>query len=112
MTNKSKVSKSTNKKEPKQADIIILKDFHAKWCQPCKMQDQIIEKLKEEYAEKIIFETIDIDENVEIAKEFKIMAVPTLIIEKNGVVVSRSVGITSKKSLETKINKLLKVITE
>ena len=111
MTNKKKLIQ-TNKKELEKANTIILKDFHAKWCQPCKMQDQIIEELKEKYGEKIIFEDIDIDKNEKIANKFKVMAVPTLIIEKNGVVVSRSVGITSKKSLETKINKLLKVITE
>ncbi len=107
MTNKSKMSKSTNKKEFKQADTIILKDFHAKWCQPCKMQDKIIEELKEKYCEKVIFEDIDIDKNEKIANKFDVRAVPTLIIEKNGIVVNRFVGVTSKKILENELDNLL-----
>ncbi len=110
MTNKLKVSKSTNKKEFKHTDTIIIKDFHAKWCQPCKMQDKIIEELKEEYCEKVIFEDIDIDKNEKIANKFDIHAVPTLIIEKNRIVVNRFVGVTSKKILENEINNLLKEI--
>ena len=109
MINKKK-SIQINEKELKKANTIVLKDFHAKWCQPCKMQDQIIEKLKEKYAKKIIFETIDIDENEEIAKKFNINAVPTLIIEKNGTVVNRFVGVTSKKVLENEIDNLLERI--
>jgi len=107
MTNKSKVSKSTNKKELKKVDTIILKDFHAEWCQPCKMQDKIIEKLKEKYCEKVIFENVDIDKNEKIANKFDINAVPTLIIEKNGIEMNRFVGVTSKNILENELDNLL-----
>lgn len=112
--------KSTNKKSDKQkvdkqkelkfANTIVLKDFHAEWCQPCKMQDKIIEELMEKYGEKIIFESIDIDKEQEQSERFKIMAVPTLIIQKNGVVVNRFVGVTSKKILENELNNLLRNI--
>lgn len=100
----------TDKKELKKVDTIILKDFHAKWCQPCKIQHQIIEELKEKYREKVIFESIDIDKNEKIAKKLDIYAVPTLIIEKNGIVVNRFLGVTSKKILENELNNLLKNI--
>ena len=89
---------------------IILKDFYAKWCAPCKIQDPIIEALKEKYGEKVKFEAIDIDKETESAERFKIMAVPTLLIQKNGIVVNRFVGLTSKKILENELNNLLRNI--
>jgi len=95
-------------KNYKEKNEIILKDFHAEWCQPCKIQDTIIEALKEIYKSKVKFENIDIDKKPEIADRFKIKAVPTLIIQKNGIVVNRFVGVTSKKILENELNNLLR----
>ena len=103
-------NKIITKKDTKQKDEIILKDFHAEWCQPCKIQDPIIEELKKKYKSKVKFEDIDIDKETEQTERFKIKAVPTLIIQKNGVVVNRFVGVTSKKILENELNNLLKGI--
>ncbi len=89
---------------------IILTDFYADWCGPCKMQDPIIEQLKEKFGEKVKFEKIDIDKNEQIANKLKVMAIPTIIIQKNGEVVNKFVGVTSKKILENELNNLLKNI--
>lgn len=87
---------------------ITLIDFMAEWCGPCKMQDPIIEKLKEKFDGKIEFKKVDIDENSELADKYKIRAVPTLIIEKDGNVLQRYIGVTSLKTLERDIEDALK----
>ena len=104
---KSKVTKEEKKVRTEEKNEIVLKDFYAKWCAPCKMQDSIIKSLKEKFGDKVKFETINIDKESEQADRFKIRAVPTLIIQKNGVVVNRFVGVTSKKILEKELNNLL-----
>lgn len=96
--------------EIKERNEITLTDFHAEWCSPCKIQDPIIEELKKKFGEKVKFETIDIDKETEQSERFKIKAVPTLIIQKNGIVVNRFIGVTSKKILENELNNLLKNI--
>lgn len=98
------------KGKAKEENEIILTDFYADWCSPCKIQDSINEELKKKYGEKIKFETINIDKEPNSAERFKIMAVPTLIIQKNGIVVNRFVGLTSKKILEYELNNLLRNI--
>ena len=106
---KEKISKIVEK-NTKVTNEITLTNFHADWCSPCKIQDPIIEELKEKYKEKVKFETIDIDKETEQAERFKIKAVPTLIIQKNGIVVNRFVGVTYIKILENELNNLLRNI--
>lgn len=107
---KTKISKEKVQEKTKENPEIILTDFYADWCSPCKMQDPIIEELKEKFGEKVKFEKLDIDKNEQIANKFKIMAIPTIIIQKNGEVVNKFIGVTSKKDLENELNNLLKNI--
>lgn len=110
MTKEKIQEKSTKNKPIREKNEITLKDFYADWCSPCKIQDPIIEELKKKFGEKVKFETIDVDKETEQAERFKIMAVPTLIILKNSIVVNRFVGVTSKKILENELNNLLRNI--
>lgn len=87
---------------------IVVIDFMAEWCGPCKMQDPIIEEMKKKFEGKVEFKKIDIDENEELAEKYKIMAVPTLIIEKDGEIFEKYVGVTRSKVLEDTINNALK----
>jgi thioredoxin 1 len=87
---------------------VIVIDFMAEWCGPCKMQDPIIDEMKKKFEGRVEFKKIDIDENYELADKYKIMAVPTLIIEKDGNVFEKYVGVTRSKILEDKINDALK----
>lgn len=86
---------------------VIVIDFMAEWCGPCKMQDLVIDEMKKKFEGKVEFKKIDIDENVELATKYKIMAVPTLIIEKDGEIFKTYVGLTRSKVLEDIINKAL-----
>ena len=87
---------------------VVLMDFFAEWCGPCKMQDPIIDELKKKFADKIEFKKVDVDTNYELAGKYGIHAVPTLVIEKDGVLFKRYTGVTSAKVLEADINAALK----
>jgi len=86
---------------------IVLMDFMAEWCGPCKMQDPILDEIKKKFEGKIEFKKIDVDNNNELANKYEVMAVPTLVIEKDGKVVKKLVGVTKAKVLEDIINKAL-----
>ncbi len=107
---KKELTMKIDLKEKQEEQEIILTDFYAIWCGPCKIQDPILDELKKKFSEKIKFEKLDIDKNMKIADKFKVRSVPTLIIQKNGIVVNKFVGVTSKKILENELNNLLKNI--
>ena len=72
---------------------IVLVDFYASWCGPCKMQSPILESLEEDV--KII--KIDVDEHDELARRFGIMSIPTLILFKDGKEIRKNIGLTPKE---------------
>jgi thioredoxin 1 len=72
---------------------VTLKDFYADWCGPCKTQDPILEDLEEEWAD-VEFEKIDVDEEQDVANEYQVRSLPTLIVENDDGVVERFVGVT------------------
>ena len=77
---------------------IVLVDFYAEWCGPCKMLAPILEEVAEE-REDIVVGKIDIDESFNIAAKYGVMSIPTLIIFKNGDSVATSVGFMSKSDV-------------
>ena len=77
----------------------VLVDFYADWCGPCQMMGPVIEEISEELDGKAKVGKINVDENPDIAVEYNVMSIPTLIIFKNGKEVKRYVGVTSKEEL-------------
>ena len=87
---------------------LVLIDFWATWCGPCRMQAPILEQLSEEYDEsELKVAKMDIDENPETPASFGIMSIPTLLLKKDGEVVEKAVGVQSKEQLRTLIDKYL-----
>ena len=78
---------------------VTLKDFYADWCGPCKTQDPILEDLQEEY-EDVEFEKIDVDEEQDVANEYQVRSIPTLVVENEDGIVERFVGVTQAADLE------------
>ncbi|MGL5051396.1 MAG: thioredoxin [Fusobacteriaceae bacterium] len=81
---------------------VVLLDFWASWCGPCKMLAPILGELAEETTVKIC--KVDVDSNNELAGEFKIRSIPTIIIFKNGEKVDEMVGFKAKEELKEKLS--------
>ena len=79
---------------------VTLKDFHADWCGPCRTQDPIIEELAEEYPD-VDFEKVNVDEQQEVANEYQVRSLPTLIVENDDGIVERFVGVTQRDDIES-----------
>lgn len=81
-------------------DGLVLIDFWATWCGPCRIQAPILEQLAEELDEdELRIVKMDVDENPETAREFGIMSIPTLMFKKDGQVVKQIVGVHNKAQL-------------
>lgn len=85
------------------SDKLVVMDFFANWCGPCKMLTPIFETLSQEMGEEVDFAKVDIDRSLEVAQEYKIVSVPTMIIFKNGKEVQRIVGFVPKEQIKSKI---------
>ena len=82
---------------------LVVVDCWAPWCAPCRMVSPIIDELAREYAGKVVFGKLNVDENPRIASEFAIMAIPTMFIFKNGEPVDVIQGALPKPYLEAKL---------
>ena len=80
-------------------------DCWAAWCGPCRMVAPIIDELSKDYAGKVVFGKLNVDENPKTAMRFDIMSIPTLLIMKNGEEVDRIIGAVPKQSMEAKLRK-------
>ncbi|WP_338727071.1 thioredoxin [Haladaptatus sp. DJG-WS-42] len=83
---------------------VTLKDFYADWCGPCKTQDPILDELEEDWGD-VAFEKVNVDEEQDIANEYQVRSLPTLIIENDGGVVERFVGVTQREDIEQALEK-------
>ena len=89
------------------ASGIVIVDFYADWCGPCKMMAPIVKEAQAEYEGRAVFAKINVDENRGIATSNNIMSIPTLFFFKDGKVVDRVVGAIDKGTLRRKIDSLL-----
>ncbi|NGX28580.1 MAG: Thioredoxin [Candidatus Anoxychlamydiales bacterium] len=84
---------------------IVLVDFFAQWCGPCKMLAPILEELSEEMKDQASFGKIDIDKQVKLASTYQVTSIPTLVLFKDGKEVDRIVGLKDAKALKEFIKK-------
>lgn len=80
--------------------IPVVVDFFATWCGPCRMLSPVLESVSEDYEDKVKFVKLDVDEASDIAKDYSVMSIPTLIIIKNGEEVAKTVGALGAEALE------------
>ena len=85
-------------------DIPVLVDFSAEWCGPCKMMAPVLEQLKGKMADKIRIVKVDVDKNRELAGQYRIQSVPTLILFQGGKNKWSGVGVMTSNHLENVIN--------
>ena len=84
---------------------IAVVDFFADWCGPCRKLGPIIEEVEQEIASKVKFAKINTDNNIEIARQYQISGLPTLMVFKNGTPMERMVGLMPKSSIITNVEK-------
>jgi thioredoxin 1 len=85
----------------------VVVDFWAPWCRPCGMIGPIVDKLSEEFKDKVKFCKINVDQNRETAGKYQVMSIPTLIFFKNGQSADHSMGAVPEKTLRSKVQGLL-----
>ncbi|XP_065269671.1 thioredoxin, mitochondrial isoform X1 [Emys orbicularis] len=85
----------------------VVVDFHAQWCGPCKILGPRLEKMVAKQQGKVLMAKVDIDDHTDLAIEYKVSAVPTVLAMKNGDVVDKFVGIKDEDQLEAFLKKLI-----
>lgn len=112
-TNKSKQNKMTVTITPENAQSVmnqelpVVVDFGATWCGPCKKVSSIMDELAEQYDGKVVIAKADVDDCEDLAIEYKVRNVPTILFIKNGEVVDKQAGAAAKNVFVEKIEALL-----
>lgn len=99
-----KITNDNFKTEVLQSEMSVLVDFYADWCGSCKMLAPIVDEIAQEN-DDIKVAKVNVDENPNIALDYKVMSIPTLVVIKGGKEVSRSVGVVDKKEILEMLSK-------
>ena len=93
------INKNNFENEVLKSDVPVLVDFWAPWCGPCRMLAPVMEQLADEQEGKAKVVKVNVDDNPELAKQFQVYSIPTVIAFKNGQETGRSVGLVPKANL-------------
>ncbi|MDP7081615.1 MAG: thioredoxin [Candidatus Undinarchaeales archaeon] len=91
------------------SEVPVLIDFWADWCKPCKMMHPVFEQLSAEYGEKVKFVRVDIDEENQLAMQYGIRSIPTLLAMREGMVVGQFIGFGDKDAVMAKLDVVLSI---
>ena len=93
--------------EVKKSDKLVMVDFWAEWCGPCRIIGPVVDELANDYEGRVVIGKVNVDNNSELSAKYGIRNIPTILFIKNGEVVDKSVGASPKNVLEEKLDALL-----
>ncbi|HEQ71700.1 MAG TPA: thioredoxin [Spirochaetia bacterium] len=105
MSQEVQLTTDTFKSEVLESGVPVLVDFWAPWCMPCKMMEPILKQAAEEYDGKVKIAKLNVDEESDIAAQFNIVSIPTMLLFVKGEVVEKKVGAVPKPILDELVNK-------
>jgi thioredoxin 1 len=100
----AKIATNTSFDELLQDGRLVIVDFWATWCGPCRMLSPLLDEVEEDMADSIVVVKVNVDDADEIAARFRIMNIPTLLFFKGGQIVDKTVGAMPKSALVERIN--------
>ena len=100
----AKIATNTSFDELLQSEKLVIVDFWATWCGPCRMLSPLLDEVEAEMEDKVEDVKVNVDDADDIEMRFRIMSIPTLLFFKNGTMVDRTVGAMPKSALVEKIN--------
>lgn len=95
-----------NYKEILKSDKLVIIDVYAAWCKPCSVIAPILDKLSEEYSEKVLIGKYNIEDEVELCEKYNILSIPTLLFFRNGEMIDKCIGSFVTSTIKEKINNL------
>lgn len=93
------------------SEKLAVVDFWAEWCQPCQIMSAYVGFLAEEYGDRLLLATLDVDENPKTAERYFVMGLPTLLLLRNGVEVDRIVGVEEYPTIKARVEQWLNTAT-
>ena len=93
-----KIHNDNFRSEVLESEKVVLLDFYADWCGPCRMLGPVIDEIAEENPH-IKVGKVNVDENMDLASQFKVVSIPLLVVVKNGEVVNKSLGVKAKEEI-------------
>jgi thioredoxin 1 len=107
MSDEVTITSSNFDTEVVQSAVPVVADFWAEWCGPCKMIAPVLRELAKEYKDKIKIAKIDVDAELELAQQFNIVSIPTILVFSKGQVVKQQIGAGPRQALEKMIKEVL-----
>ena len=107
MADEVTVTKSNFDAEVMKSTVPVVADFWAEWCGPCKMVAPILKELAREYKDKVKIAKIDVDAENELAQQFNIVSIPTILVFNKGKVVKQQIGALPRVALEKMIKEVI-----
>jgi thioredoxin 1 len=101
------VTRSNFDAEVMKSAVPVVADFWAEWCGPCKMIAPVLKDLARDYKDKIKIAKIDVDAEIELAQQFNIVSIPTILVFSKGQVVKQQIGAVPRPALEKMIKELI-----
>lgn len=94
------ITSENYEQEVLKSEKTVLIDFYADWCGPCRMMSPIIDEIAKELGEQVKVGKVNVDDNQDLAMEYKVMSIPTIVIIKNGEIHKTFVGVRDKNEIK------------